>query len=1054
MGNKAVITKATVNRAPGFPGDAPARTFPLIDEGFCDGVNFIYGPNGSGKTTLSRALRGSLFEDETDRTTSVDSDVSLDGHMFRFILSDGRRSFSCTDGEDIAPGFPQKGEGGYYNLDFSSLLSYDGSDLAKRIRTELAGGFDIPRAAECAAYQQSFPRSLRADLNSLEEKRKEIAGGQQRLARLDAEISEADRTLKEVDADERRLKRLTAAAEYRDAQLKLKELQARLEHYDPALRNFNGSSRELLARSRKALADVQWRLEETGNKLREVQASEAALGEMPEIPAEKEAVLSDCLDSLKREREELRRREDKLAEALAARDCWLREFDWLIGPQEPQNIGSALTTLSELARESEPLRARLALAKERLAAEGKSPSVSQACGPEKKRPPVVLWIAIGVFFVLLGFLVKAPALGIGAFGALAVAAFLSWKKPEDVQSSPAEQDPDAAKREYDEALGAFRQWVENHSAAASELRIRPENDLASERYFYDFTLRLGEYFNLSRALAVAQENCAQSRSTACGLIERAVGIDGSCPAELSDAIVHIEHLLKKLEEGRRISARKAELLNSLTADGAKRDEAQKALDEFWAGLGFEAEDERRFEKLCEDYESYRELCNQIMVINGKLTGDAEIRGLSEQEDLDAQISRLQDTVGNRQSVSDTRGGNIRERELLLQRNDIGQVNEQIRSARESLEKAFDLMLSNQIVDILSTEVGTQVQEQQAPKILRDARELMGSFTGGRYDIRWCKGDTFESYDSGTGRSYTLDELSSGTRIQLMIALKLAGIRSREGGGTAWPVFFDETLANSDDVRSREVARSIAASAKGRQVFFFSSKPEEVQLIEEICAEDGTPFRVIDLSRGGRIPVRRRSYEPSRKTYKWDCAYGDWMSLNGIDCGSLYDNIESLSVWYLFDDIPALRSCVEKGFEDIYGALEASTLDSAAIAETVKTLSEARELALAGRPKTLDGQTLLQLRINYSGYWDSAAEMLDAAPGSTGNDLMRWIRAGQVSRFTNQAVIADLEARLSENGYLDTREPRPVAQIIDRIRAGGVSETALDLARRYLQMLAG
>ena len=451
--------------------------------------------------------------------------------------------------------------------------------------------------------------------------------------------------------------------------------------------------------------------------------------------------------------------------------------------------------------------------------------------------------------------------------------------------------------------------------------------------------------------------------------------------------------------------------------------------------------------------TYRELCNQIIVINGKLTGDAEIRGLSEQEDLDAQISRLQDTVGNRQSVSDTRGGNIRERELLLRRNDIGQVNEQIRNTRESLEKAFDLMLSNQIVDILSTEVGNQVQKQQAPKILRDAREFMGSFTGGRYDIR-CKGDTFESYDSGTGRSYTLDELSSGTRIQLMIALKLAGIRSREGGGTAWPVFFDETLANSDDVRSREVARSIAASAAGRQVFFFSSKPEEVQLIEEICAGDGTPFRVIDLSRGGRIPVRRRSYEPSSKTYNWNCAYGDWMSLNGIDCGSLYDNIESLSVWYLFDDMSALRSCVEKGFENIYGALGAGTLDTSAIAETVRTLSEARELALAGRPKVLDGQALLQLRINYSGYWDSAAEMLDAAPGSTGNDLMRWIRAGQVSRFTNQAVIADLEARLSENGYLDTREPKPVAQIIDQIRAGGVSETALAPALRYLQMLAG
>ncbi len=74
---------------------------------------------------------------------------------------------------------------------------------------------------------------------------------------------------------------------------------------------------------------------------------------------------------------------------------------------------------------------------------------------------------------------------------------------------------------------------------------------------------------------------------------------------------------------------------------------------------------------------------------------------------------------------------------------------------------------------------------------------------------------------------SLEELSSGTRVQLLMAARLAFIETMEQGPQL-PLILDETFANSDDVRARAVMdATIEICRRGRQVVYFTARHEEV-----------------------------------------------------------------------------------------------------------------------------------------------------------------------------------------------------------------------------------
>jgi len=95
----------------------------------------------------------------------------------------------------------------------------------------------------------------------------------------------------------------------------------------------------------------------------------------------------------------------------------------------------------------------------------------------------------------------------------------------------------------------------------------------------------------------------------------------------------------------------------------------------------------------------------------------------------------------------------------------------------------------------------------------------------------------------------LAELSDGTRIQLLLAVRVGYLLAHEGGGEAMPLFLDEALGTSDPRRFRAVgAALLELAAAGRQVFYLTADPADVRAWQRLCAECQRPDpALVDLA---------------------------------------------------------------------------------------------------------------------------------------------------------------------------------------------------------------
>ncbi len=141
--------------------------------------------------------------------------------------------------------------------------------------------------------------------------------------------------------------------------------------------------------------------------------------------------------------------------------------------------------------------------------------------------------------------------------------------------------------------------------------------------------------------------------------------------------------------------------------------------------------------------------------------------------------------------------------------------------------------------------------ENRPEVFRIADRLLIRFTAGAFRLELEEGPNpeFRAIESSTGRSLPLDKLSSGTRVQLLIAVRLAFIEATEQGPQL-PLILDEVLGNTDDMRAHAIIdAAIEIARSGRQVIYFTAQQDEVAKWQaRIADQDGVPScRIIDLA---------------------------------------------------------------------------------------------------------------------------------------------------------------------------------------------------------------
>ncbi len=116
--------------------------------------------------------------------------------------------------------------------------------------------------------------------------------------------------------------------------------------------------------------------------------------------------------------------------------------------------------------------------------------------------------------------------------------------------------------------------------------------------------------------------------------------------------------------------------------------------------------------------------------------------------------------------------------------------------------------------------------KNAPLVFQRAQENFQQVTDHRYTLKIPQNDSFRARDNQRKRDFDLTELSSATRVQLLLSVRLAFVETQETNYRL-PITLDETLANSDDERARAIIKTMVTLAKDRQIFYFTAQQDEV-----------------------------------------------------------------------------------------------------------------------------------------------------------------------------------------------------------------------------------
>lgn len=407
------------------------------------------------------------------------------------------------------------------------------------------------------------------------------------------------------------------------------------------------------------------------------------------------------------------------------------------------------------------------------------------------------------------------------------------------------------------------------------------------------------------------------------------------------------------------------------------------------------------------------------------------------EELNLKIGGIEAEIRNAKNASDLEAALADEAECT-------------EALRRQREMDFELVAGHTLADVLAR----KERERERPAVFKRAQELFVDITHGHFQLDiddQSDPPAFRAVDTRQQRGLGLDELSSGTRLQLLLAVKLAFIERQEQGPKL-PLILDETLANSDERRAREIIdAAIEVCRGGRQVFYLTAQYDEVGKWKQILAEkNSVPSTLVNLAevRGledveSVFPVTLPSPPPPAVPEVDDCTWLEYGQRLGVPACDLRADVAGTHLWYLIDDLPALRQLLTHGITN-WGQLQTlvqyGRVGSLGKASLLYRRAEARARLLEaaarywhiGQGRPVDRQVLMESGAVSAKFIDRVADLADQLAGDA-KALLAALEQGEVKGFRGDKR-RELAEYLRNGGYLDQRDPLEFSQIRDQVRA--------------------
>lgn len=388
-----------------------------------------------------------------------------------------------------------------------------------------------------------------------------------------------------------------------------------------------------------------------------------------------------------------------------------------------------------------------------------------------------------------------------------------------------------------------------------------------------------------------------------------------------------------------------------------------------------------------------------------------------------------------------------------ERHDLEEALAELERARDSMREAREQAMGAVVGQVLVDAVRNESRDLERPRVFHRARELFTDITDGRYRLDLGVGEPpeFRAVDTTTGVGHALEELSSGTRVQLLLAVRVAFIEEQEPG-PALPLFLDETLGNSDDRRAQAIIRAaISVARTGRQIFYFTAQHDEAgKWLGMLEDDDSVALHRIDLLRvrgiaeesDTAIPIQRPP-RPSLPTPNGidRLEFGRKIGVPPFD--PRRESTGGIHLWHVIDDIGVLHKLLQLDITK-WGQLENLVrhggrelvpegdvvLERARAA--VSVFEKAAQYWRIGRGKPVDRRVLIESGLVSDAFLDAVCELAESVEGDAAR-LIRGLERKQVKRFPTK-TIEKLARFLREHRYLDDASPLSTDEIRERVLA--------------------
>jgi len=243
---------------------------------------------------------------------------------------------------------------------------------------------------------------------------------------------------------------------------------------------------------------------------------------------------------------------------------------------------------------------------------------------------------------------------------------------------------------------------------------------------------------------------------------------------------------------------------------------------------------------------------------------------------------------------------------------------------EALVKLDDLLvnyLKSKTVDVISKHLKETIEKTNRPKVLETASNYFSDFTSNRYELNvdHQANGRFIAIDHQRDMRQDVSELSTATKVQLILAVRLAYIDSVEENHYRLPILADELLAGSDDERSNAIMEALIKVANtGRQVFYFTAEGDELGRWQKLLDDRGIEYGQVPLG-DPPMPVFHPPSDihnplagilmPPAPEGKNHTEYGKALDLGTFDL--LQASLDQLHPWYLFEDVESIHDMLTR-----------------------------------------------------------------------------------------------------------------------------------------------